>query len=58
VVTAIPGITAAAVIPAAAMEVVAMAEEGVTAVGVLATEASPLAPVDYPQRRLFRFIPV
>ena len=52
VVTAIPEITAAAAIPAAAME------EGVTAVEVVATEASPLAPVDYPPRRLFRFIPV
>ena len=55
VVIAMPEITAAAAMRAEAM---AAAVEGVTVEGVVATEASPLAPVDLLPRRLFRFIPV
>jgi predicted membrane-bound mannosyltransferase len=57
VVIAIPEITAAAAIPAEVMAA-AVEVEGVTVEGVVATEASPLAPVDLMPRRLFRFIPV
>ena len=57
VVIAIPEITAAAAMRAEAMAA-AVEVEGVTVEGVVATEASPLAPVDLLPRRLFRFIPV
>ena len=56
VITASPEITAAAA--AVAMEVAATVEGVTAAAGVAATDASTLAPVVYPQRRLFRFIPV